>query len=64
MYTKALLLSLLFVFSSAWTEEGNVLVLTDDDFPKVFEEFSHILIEFYAPWYQHIIIKGVDIARN
>lgn len=51
MYTKAFLLALLFVLSSAWTEEGNVLVLTDDDFPKVFEEFSHILIEFYAPWY-------------
>lgn len=56
MYTKALLLTLLFALSSAWTEEGNVLVLTDDDFPKVFEEFSHILIEFYAPWYYHIII--------
>lgn len=51
MYIKALLLSTLFVFSLGYTEEGNVLVLTDSDFPAVFEEFSHILIEFYAPWY-------------
>ena len=50
MYIKALLLATLVVFATAWTEEGSVLVLTDDDFPKVFEEFSHILIEFYAPW--------------
>ena len=36
MYIKALLLATLMVFASAWTEEGNVIVLTDEDFPKIF----------------------------
>ena len=30
--------------------DGDVLVLTDEDFPKVIEEHPYILIEFYAPW--------------
>lgn len=50
---KALLLSTLVLCAFAYTEEGNVLVLTDDDFPAVTKEFSHILIEFYAPWCGH-----------
>lgn len=50
---KILLVSALVLGSLAWTEEGNVLVLTDADFPAVTEEFSHILIEFYAPWCGH-----------
>lgn len=50
---KALLLSALVLCAFAYTEEGNVLVLTDDDFPAVTKEFSHILIEFYAPWCGH-----------
>lgn len=35
------------------TDDSNVLVLTDDDFPSVTSEFSHILIQFYAPWCGH-----------
>jgi protein disulfide-isomerase A1 len=27
--------------------------LTDEDFPGITTEFSHILIEFYAPWCGH-----------
>ena len=50
---KALLLSALVLCAFAWTEEGDVLVLTDDDFPGITKEFSHILIEFYAPWCGH-----------
>ena len=50
---KILLLATLVLSTFAWTEEGNVLVLTDEDFPKITEEFSHILIEFYAPWCGH-----------
>ena len=34
----------------AYEEEDHVLVLHDDDFPGVFEEFPAIMIEFYAPW--------------
>lgn len=50
MYIKAFLLCVLAVCATAYTEEGNVLVLGDDDFPSVLSEFSHILVEFYAPW--------------
>lgn len=60
---KALVLGLLLVVSFSYTEEDNVLVLTDEDFPNVLSEFSHILIEFYAPWYM-LIDVGVDTARN
>ena len=41
---KVILFTTLLVFSFSYTEEENVLVLTDDDFPSVFSEFSHILI--------------------
>lgn len=60
---KALVFGLLLVLSFSYTEEDNVLVLTDEDFPNILSEFSHILIEFYAPWYLFIHV-GVDIARN
>lgn len=53
MTLKILLLAIFVVFTTAYTEEGNVLVLTDEDFPGVLQEFSHILIEFYAPWCGH-----------
>ena len=60
---KAALLAVLLVLSLAYTEENHVLVLTADDLPAVTQEFSHILVEFYAPWYnlQH---KGVVTVRN
>lgn len=50
---KTILLVTLVVLSNCYTEEDNVLVLTDDDFPSITSEFSHILIEFYAPWCGH-----------
>lgn len=53
MSIKIFLLAALVVLASSYTLEGNVLVLKDDDFPGVLSEFSHILIEFYAPWCGH-----------
>ena len=50
MMYKIFLLTVLLVMGSSYTEEDDVLVLGDDDFPGVLSEFSHILIEFYAPW--------------
>jgi hypothetical protein len=47
---KICLLSVLVLLASAYTEENNVLILTDEDFPGVISEFPYILIEFYAPW--------------
>ena len=47
---KICLLSALILLSSAYTEENNVLILTDADFPSITTEFPYILIEFYAPW--------------
>jgi hypothetical protein len=47
---KICLISALVLLSAAYTEENNVLILTDEDLPGVTTEFPHILIEFYAPW--------------
>lgn len=47
------MIAALVVLASSYTLEGNVLVLKDEDFPGIFTEFSHILIEFYAPWCGH-----------
>ena len=42
---KVILFTVLLAFSSAeYAEEDDVLVLTDNDFPKVFEDFTHILV--------------------
>jgi hypothetical protein len=30
--------------------EENLLQLTDDDFPKVLDDYSYLLVEFFAPW--------------
>ncbi len=53
MSLKIFVFALLVALSTSYTEEGNVLVLTDADFPGIFKEFSHILIQFYAPWCGH-----------
>lgn len=50
MFRSVLLLVALACLGAAWTEEGNVIVLEDSDFPAILSEFEHILIEFYAPW--------------
>lgn len=52
------------VFSAvSYTEENGVLILTDDDFPTITEEFPFLMIEFYAPWYL-LFDAGVDTAKN
>lgn len=66
MASKALLLcliALIFTSTIAYDEEDHVLILHDADFPKVFEDFPNILIEFYAPWYDRFEL-GVDIVNN
>lgn len=47
---KIVLLSLLLIATLAFTEENNVLILTDDDLDQAISEHSLILVEFYAPW--------------
>jgi hypothetical protein len=63
MLNKILCFVGLVLLTTSYTEENHVLVLTADDFPGIIEEFPHILIEFYAPWYHRHNI-GVDIARS
>ena len=60
---KAFILAVLLIIATAYTEENHVLVLTAEDLPSVTEEFSHILIEFYAPWYS-LNNSGVATARS
>ncbi len=51
MNLKLVFVTVLLVLSvSAYDEEDHVLVLHDNDFPAVLEDFPAILIEFYAPW--------------
>ena len=46
---KLILFFLLITLSFSYTVEDHILILSNDDFPSIFEEFSHILIEFYSP---------------
>jgi protein disulfide-isomerase A1 len=39
--------------SLAYTEDENVLVLTEKDFPNALIDFPQMLVEFYAPWCGH-----------
>lgn len=50
---KTILFVTLLVLSNCYTEEENVLVLGDEDFPSITSEFNYILIEFYVPWCGH-----------
>lgn len=45
-----LLVTIVLSLTTSYELEGDVLVLGDNDFPKVLEEHPYILIEFYAPW--------------
>jgi len=45
---------------SAWTEfvfDGDVLVLTDDNFDEALATYDSLLIEFYAPWYRRTVMS-------
>jgi len=41
------------IFAQEIEIENDVLVLTNDNFKKALEEYSMILVEFYAPWCGH-----------
>lgn len=41
--------SFISLLQSYEVEESGVLMLYESDFPKILEDFPHILIEFYAP---------------
>lgn len=62
-FVKIFLLLGVLLLANAYTEENNVLILTDMDLPGVISEFPYILIEFYAPWYISAY-SGADIAKS
>ena len=48
---KTVIVATLLILSFSYTEEKNgLLVLEDSDFPGILKFYSHIMIEFYAPW--------------
>lgn len=45
------LLALTVVHTCQFKEDSNyLLVLQESDFPSIFQQFSHIVVMFYAPW--------------
>lgn len=52
MNSKTLIVCLILMFftsSTAYEVEDSMIILHDDDFPTVFDEFPNLFIEFYAP---------------
>jgi len=42
------------------TEEAGVLILTDDNFDRVTEQYPIVLVEFYAPWFVPVLPDYLD----
>lgn len=58
MIKKSFLLSLLLLSltfaAPTYTEEDNVVVLTDDNYEEFLSTHKYVLVEFYAPWCNYL----------
>lgn len=53
MMIKSLVFLIFLSLGTAYNITQGVIALTEDDFPKVLEDYPYLLIKFYTPWCGH-----------
>jgi thiol-disulfide isomerase/thioredoxin len=53
MKTALALVLLAVCAAAAFTEEDDIIVLTNENFQETIDSFDYIMVEFYAPWCGH-----------
>ena len=53
MMIRSLVFLIFLSLGMAYNITHGVIALTEDDFPKVLEDYPNLLIKFYTPWCHH-----------